>query len=370
MTEATLTPSTSQTYRADTLAVTRALGASCGAYAVLDQYGVIDVAGADALAFLHNQLTNDVSHLPPDQSALGGYCSPKGRLIASFLYWLLVGEPGNTSAADVRANAPADVPAVPAVSGVRLLISADIREAIQKRLSMFVLRSKVKLTDATPTLGIIGLAALSSQADALRAVLVQNGLTVPEQIRARTEHAGRTLIRLPDAAGAERYLLLVAHESVTALSTALEASLTRIDAPTWDWLDIQSGEPRITAATQDSFVPQMINFEALGGVNFRKGCYPGQEIVARSQYRGTVKRRATIASAQAAKPGDEIFDAADPLQPCGQVVNVAPSPAGDFICLVELKLSISADARLHIAATDGPSLTVLGLPYALPDLNA
>jgi folate-binding protein YgfZ len=359
MTEATLTPSTSQTYRADALAVTRALGASRGAYAVLDQYGVIDAAGADALDFLHNQLTNDVSHLQPDQSALGGYCSPKGRLIASFLYWLQVGEPGNTSAADV-----------PAVSGVRLLISADIREAIQKRLSMFVLRSKVKLTDATPTLGIIGLAALSSQADALRAVFVQNGLTVPEQIRGRTEHAGRTLVRLPDAAGAERYLLLVAHESVTALSTALEASLTRIDAPTWDWLDIQSGEPRITAATQDSFVPQMINFEALGGVNFRKGCYPGQEVVARSQYRGTVKRRATIASAQAAKPGDEIFDAADPLQPCGHVVNVAPSPAGDFICLVELKLSISADARLHIAATDGPGLTVLGLPYALPDLNA
>jgi len=117
-------------------------------------------------------------------------------------------------------------------------------------------------------------------------------------------------------------------------------------------------------------VPQMINFEALGGVNFRKGCYPGQEIVARSQYRGTVKRRATIARAQAAKAGDEIFDAADPLQPCGHVVNAAPSPMGDFLCLVELKLSISADAQLHVAANDGPSLTVQGLPYALPDLNA
>ena len=362
MTETTLaplSPAAPTPYQADVRAVTQVLGSASGAYSLLDQFGVIDAIGLDSLEFLHNQLTNDVTHLAPDVSALGGYCSPKGRLIASFLYWLQSAKPGDV--------APGD--AAPAIPGVRLLISADIREAIQKRLSMFVMRSKVKLSDATPALGIIGLAALGSQAEALRTVLTQHGLSVPAHVRGRTESAAGTLIRLPDAAGAERYLLLIPRDGLAAFSEALDATLSRIDATTWDWLDIQSGEPRITALTQDSFVPQMINFEALGGVNFRKGCYPGQEVVARSQYRGTIKRRATIAGASAAKAGDEIFDAADPVQPCGHVINAAPSPEGGYLCLVELKLAISADAQLHVGAIDGPVLSVEGLPYALPDLD-
>jgi tRNA-modifying protein YgfZ len=124
--------------------------------------------------------------------------------------------------------------------------------------------------------------------------------------------------------------------------------------------------PRVVAATVEQFVPQMINLEAVGGVNFQKGCYPGQEIVARSQYRGTLKRRAMLYASQAvAAPGQEVFAADDPAQPAGMVVNAAPAGAGTGLALVEVKLS-AADAVLHLGAPDGPRLSARPLPYTLP----
>ncbi|MCY0388118.1 folate-binding protein [Robbsia sp. Bb-Pol-6] len=327
-----------------------------GAYALLDQFGILDATGPDAADFLHKQLTNEVAHLGPDAAALGGLCSPKGRLIASFLYWR------ETVAAQPDAPAGSE--------RVRLVLAADIREAIQKRLSMFVLRAKVALGDATPTLALLGLTARTDDAAALLSTLGAHFGTVPETVRERREGAVGTLIRLPDAAGYLRFLWALPRPACDALRPALDETLAPMSAAHWDWLDVQSGEPRITAATQDRFVPQMVNFEAIGGVNFRKGCYPGQEIVARSQYRGTVKRRATLGHAAAAQAGDEVFDAGDPLQPCGHVVNAAPAPGGGVDCLVELKLSLLADASVHVGSVAGPRLTVRGLPYALPDLSA
>lgn len=351
-----------------------------GAYALLDQFGIIDAVGADAADFLHKQLTNDVAHLSADAAAIGGLCSPKGRLIASFLYWR------EDAAAPAAASADAG-PAADTASGtqaggataaarpadgerVRLVLAADIREAIQKRLSMFVLRAKVTLSDATPTLALLGLGARAGDAMALRDVLGAHFDALPEDVRGRRTSAAGTLIRLPDAAGHVRYLWALPRPALDALLPVLDRTLAPMSTASWDWLDVRSGEPRITAATQDRFVPQMINFEAIGGVNFRKGCYPGQEIVARSQYRGTVKRRATLGHAAAAQAGDEVFDVADPLQPCGHIVNGACAPAGGVDCLVELKLSLTADASIHVGSVTGPRLTVLGLPYALPDLSA
>lgn len=329
--------------------------APTGAFAVLDQFGVIDAIGIDAQDFLHKQLTNDVDHLSVDAAAIGGLCSPKGRLLASFLYWRQVA--GTPEAPD-------------AANGIRLLLAADLREAIQKRLSMFVLRAKVKLSDATPQVGLIGLSVEAGQTAPLHKALGEAFETLPDAVRSRVDSSIGTLIRVPDAAGYARYLLAVPRDTLDAVLAKLEAQLPRIASALWDWLDIRSGEPRITTATQDAFVPQMINFEALGGVNFRKGCYPGQEIVARSQYRGTVKRRATVAHAAAAQSGEEVFDLADPLQPCGHIVNAAPAPGGGVDCLVELKLALADDADLHVGSVEGPALRVQGLPYALPELTA
>ncbi|TDV17313.1 YgfZ/GcvT domain-containing protein [Paraburkholderia caballeronis] len=310
-----------------------------GAYAVLPQFGVIDANGDDAAAFLHGQLTNDIQHLDVTGARLAGYCSPKGRLLASFLTW----KTGET---------------------IRLLVSKDVQAAVQKRLSMFVLRAKAKLVDASDALLVVGFAgdvrgALAGQFDAL-----------PDGVHVTVDDPTGTLIRVPDAAGRLRYLWVGPKEAVEARLAALGGALTRVPPAVWDWLDIRAGEPRITQPASEQFVPQMVNYDVLGGVNFRKGCYPGQEVVARSQYRGTIKRRTSLASVAAdpanAHAGVELFHSDDPGQPCGMVVNAAAAPDGGVDLLAEIKLAALEAGTVHLGSADGPALRFLPLPYALP----
>ncbi|SAL61590.1 folate-binding protein YgfZ [Caballeronia peredens] len=308
---------------------------NAGAYMPLAQFGVIDVKGEDAASFLHSQITNDVQHLDASTARLAGYCSPKGRLLGSFLMW---------RTADT----------------VRLLIARDVQSAVQKRLSMFVLRAKAKLSDATPEVAAIGFAgdvraALSGIFDAL-----------PDGVHVKVEGPHGALIRVPDAAHRPRFLWVGPKAEVEAQLAKLDEKLTRVPESMWDWLDIHAGEPRITQATVEQFVPQMVNFDVLGGVNFKKGCYPGQEIVARSQYRGTIKRRTALAHADTAAAGVELFHSDDPGQPCGLVVNAAPAEGGGVDCLVEIKLAALASGSVHVGAADGPALTFVPLPYAFP----
>ncbi|BBP96232.1 folate-binding protein [Burkholderia sp. SFA1] len=308
---------------------------TAGAYMPLTQFGVIDVKGEDAAAFLHTQITNDVQHLDASTARLAGYCSPKGRLLGSFLMWRTA-------------------------EAVRLLIAQDVQAAVQKRLSMFVLRSKVKLTDATPETAAVGFAgdvraALSGIFDAL-----------PDGVHVKVEGPHGSLIRVPDAAHRPRFLWVGPKVDVEAQLAKLEGKLARVPEAMWDWLDIHAGEPRITHATVEQFVPQMVNFDVLGAVNFKKGCYPGQEIVARSQYRGTIKRRTALAHAESATPGAELFHSDDPGQPCGLVVNVAPGEGGGVDCLVEVKLAALDSGTVHVGSASGPALAFVPLPYAFP----
>ncbi|SAL65667.1 folate-binding protein YgfZ [Caballeronia terrestris] len=308
---------------------------TAGAFMPLTQFGVIDVKGDDAASFLHTQLTNDVQHLDASTARLAGYCSPKGRLLASFLMW--------------RTG-----------DAVRLLIAHDVQAPVQKRLSMFVLRAKAKLIDVTAEVGAIGFAgdvraALSGIFDAL-----------PDGVHVKVEGPHGALIRVPDAAHRPRFLWVGPKADIEAHLEKLDAKLTRASPELWNWLDIHAGEPRITQATSEQFVPQMVNFDVLGGVNFKKGCYPGQEIVARSQYRGTIKRRTALAHAEAAAPGDEVFHSDDPGQPSGLVINVAPAETGGVDCLVEIKLAALDNGSVHVGSASGPALTFLPLPYAFP----
>ena len=299
--------------------------------------GLIRVSGDDAGTFLHSQLTNAVEDLVPGTARLAGYCSPKGRLIASFLMWR-----------------DAD--------GIVLQLSADIQPTIQKRLSMFVLRAKAKLADATPALAVLGVAGAKA-ADAL----AQAGLTAPDAPWSTAASDAGTVIRLPDGAGLPRWQVVVATERAEQVKAALSASLAGVQPDVWDWLDIRAGLPRIAAATQEQFVPQMVNFELIGGVNFRKGCYPGQEVVARSQYRGTLKRRMWLVRGEGGTPAaaTEIFRPAEPEQPCGMIVNAAPAPQGGWEGLAELKID-AAGGPLHAGAADGPALQTGALPYEVP----
>ena len=309
------------------------------AFTILDQFAIIDAHGADAASFLHTQLSNDVESLASGTARLAGYCTAKGRLLASMLIW----RTGET---------------------IRMLASADLAPGLVKRLSMFVLRAKAKLADVSAThvaVGIVGNAthALSTVFPAF-----------PDTVHGVVSSEAGSLIRVPDApAGRERFIWVATREQFDTLSPGLSSAIAEVPPSIWDWLDIHAGEPRVTAATLEQFVPQMINFEVLGGINFKKGCYPGQEIVARSQYRGTIKRRTTLAHVASAKAGDEVFDAAEPDQPCGMIVNAAPARDGGVDCLVEIKLASLDSASIHVGSADGPALQFLPLPYALPTEN-
>jgi folate-binding protein YgfZ len=319
-----------------------------GAFMPLDQFGVIDAIGDDAASFLHGQLTNDVQHLDAASARLAGYCSPKGRLLASMLTWRV-----------------ADT--------IRLLVSRELTAAVQKRLSMFVLRAKAKLADATDSVAVVGFAG------DVRAPLSRLFDALPDGVHVHVAGPAGSLIRVPDAAARPRYLWIGPKALVQERLTALEAELVRVSPAVWDWLDIHAGEPRITQAVIEQFVPQMINFDVIGGINFRKGCYPGQEVVARSQYRGTIKRRMALAHVEldggsasgdtagnAVHPGVELFHADDPSQPCGMVVNSAAAPRGGFDLLAEIKLAALESGAVHLGAADGPVLAFQPLPYALP----
>ncbi|WP_109482655.1 folate-binding protein YgfZ [Paraburkholderia sp. C35] len=312
---------------------------SAGAFMPLPQFGVIDVTGDDAAAFLHGQLTSDTQHLAAATARLAGYCAAKGRLLASFLVWC---------------NG----------DSIRMLVSKDVQATVQKRLSMFVLRAKAKLSDASGDTLAIGLAG------DVRAALSGVFDAIPDGVHVKVDGPAGSLVRVPDAAGRLRYVWVGPKAEVEARLPALEAKLRRVSPAVWDWLDIRAGEPRITQRVVEQFVPQMINFDVLGGVNFRKGCYPGQEVVARSQYRGTIKRRMSLANVagetDSVLPGAELFHSGDPGQPCGMLVNTAAAPDGGVDALVEIKLAALEDGSVHLGAADGPALAFLPLPYALP----
>ncbi|KAB0646060.1 folate-binding protein, partial [Burkholderia territorii] len=175
---------------------------------------------------------------------------------------------------------------------------------------------------------------------------------------------------VPDAAGRKRYLWIGPRAEVDARLAALAGTLPVVSPAVWDWLDVRAGEPRITQPAVEQFVPQMVNFDVIGAVNFRKGCYPGQEVVARSQYRGTIKRRTALAhvagETDTVHAGVELFHSDDPGQPCGMIVNAAAAPAGGVDALVEIKLAALDTGTVHLGSADGAALAFDALPYAWP----
>ena len=304
--------------------------------------GVIAVEGEEAEDFLHNQLTSDIHGLDHSHACLAGYCSPKGRLLASLLVWR---------------------------DAERLYLACpkEILPAIQKRLQMFVLRSKVKLSDVSQSKVLLGLAQVDPT------LLSEAFASVPEQPYGMVINSDHSLIRLPNSHATQRHLWMTDLASAPAVWQKLKSKMQVAPTAWWRWTEIQAGTPQIMLATQEKFVPQMINFELIGGVNFRKGCYPGQEIVARSQYLGKLKRRMLLAHCEQqghlqVKSGDEIFSEEDPSQPCGMVVNAESSPDGRIDCLIEIKLE-TRQQKLRLHAATGALLQLDHLPYALPELE-
>jgi len=301
---------------------------SISGVARLTDRGVIRARGADAGKFLQGQLTNDVLTLAPGAARLAGFCSAKGRLQASFIVW----RGGDDE--------------------YLLSCPLSILAPTLKRLSMFVLRAQCRLSDASAEVELVGVAGPPAAA--------MLGAAPPWS---RSDRAGATLIRLPDAVGLAR--CLVAAPAGSEVDVAAAPAMT---LDTWRWLEVESGIVMIEAATVDRFVPQMVNFELVGGVDFQKGCYPGQEVVARSQYRGTTKRRTFLFDCETLpEAGQDVFSGAGPAEAVGTVANAAPhpeQPGGS--ALIELRLAALDAGALHLGAPQGASLRQRELPYSVP----
>jgi hypothetical protein len=300
---------------------------------VLSHWGVIRAQGSDAATFLHGQLTQDVAHLDASHARLAGYCSPKGRLLASFVIWS------------------------PRAGEVLLACHASVLAATLKRLSMFVMRAQCRLTDASADVCLVGVMgqgardATSGMADWGR----------------RVDAEGVDWIKLPEVHGVTRAWQV--HTSSAAPTCAPSQVESALDA--WRCMEVDSGIAIIESSTTDAFVPQMLNFELIGAVNFQKGCYPGQEVVARSQYRGTAKRRTFLFDCpEPLAAGDDVFHAEDASQPAGKVVVACRAPvdsaSGLHHALVEVKLAAMRHGSLHVGTVDGPRLVQRTLPYAVP----
>jgi folate-binding protein YgfZ len=284
----------------------------------LAHFSLLRVSGADAMPFLQGQLTCDLQQVTPGKACFGGYCSPQGKLLATF----------------VLIMTPSDY---------LMLVPGDLAEPLLQRLRKFVLRSRasLELESELRALGVGGPAAAGLLAEAVG--------PVPENALETVQHPSATLVRLPGPG----FLALSAAGGPASLWASLAARVTPAGSAAWDWLHVQAGIPWITAASQDAFLPQMVGLDAIGGVSFEKGCYPGQEIVARTHYRGEVKRRLARGHVDApARAGDRLLSSSGG-EPRGTVLNAAPAPAGGFDLLVVVQVA-DAGELLRVATPSGP----------------
>lgn len=292
---------------------------------LLPHLGVIGVEGDDAASFLHGQLTQDFAALGLSEARLAAFCTAKGRMQASFVGF-------KRSHGDIL-----------------LVVSRDILAPTLKRLSMFVLRAKAKLRDATAEFELYGLAGEPAEGIA----------PASQQPWTRTQAGNASVVRLYPADGRARSLWVAPAGDAAAAGPGLSHEH-------WLWGEVRSGVATITAPIVEAFVPQMLNYESVGGVNFKKGCYPGQEVVARSQFRGTLKRRAYLVRSPAAlQAGQEVFHESDAGQPCGLVAQAAAAPGGGWDAIVSIQISASQGGRLSAGGPEGPALSLQPLPYPL-----
>lgn len=300
----------------------------------LSHLGLIQASGEESQSFLQGQFTNDVRKVNPAQAQLSGWCSPKGRLLANFLLWQS--------------------------GGYYLQLPAELQPAILKRLGMFKLRSKVTLHEAQDDVVRFGVAGKMAES-----ILSSQVGVLPQADFGVVSTDGTLIIRMPG----DRFELVVPLDKAQPLWTALAKQARPVGCNAWQWLELRAGVPVVTPATQEHFVPQMVNLEAIGGVSFQKGCYPGQEIVARTQYLGKLKRRMYLAHLDVnvpPQPGDELYSPELEGQASGTIVNAETAPGGGYDVLAVLQIGSAESNDVHLKALDGPRLGLTPLPYPVP----
>jgi folate-binding protein YgfZ len=301
----------------------------------LSQFGVLKVSGEEAQGFLHNLFSSDVNALTPQQALPSSFNTAKGRALSTLLIW----------------RSPTEF---------FLQLPHSLAAPIQKKLSIYVLRAKVKIEDASESIVCLGLSGANAATVLQKhfSALPQNSLDVVHQ-------DDISLIRL----AAERFQINIPAPQASALWQKLCADAAPTGSPCWDWLNIMAGIPVILPQTQEQFVPQMANLDLTGAVDFKKGCYPGQEIVARMQYLGKNKRRMYLAhvyAETAPQAGNELFSMEMEGQACGMVVNAQASPNGGYDMLAVVQIASHDTFPVHLGALTGSRLEFKPLPYPLP----
>jgi tRNA-modifying protein YgfZ len=298
---------------------------------------LICARGADAGSFLQGQLTNDVLLMKESEARLAAWCTAKGRMLVSFIVWK---------------NSPEEF---------YLLLSSDLLAVTLKRLKMFVLRAKCELSDVTAQYSVLG--CVGEAAETMNLGAISAGF-----MPANSPNPLEKAVLLPPG-WLEGKAIARALQVTPTTEPVAAPDAQQLDV--WNALEVTSGIARITAAVSEAFVPQMLNYESVGGVNFKKGCYPGQEVVARSQFRGTLKRRAYLVSCAAPlQAGQEVFHSDDPEQPCGLVAQACIDLRGQseaWLAIVSMQTSAASGGSLRAGSARGAELTLQFLPYALLD---
>jgi folate-binding protein YgfZ len=307
----------------------------------LSHFGILRVSGDDSESFLQSLLSNDIRDVTSVRGQLSSLSSAKGRVLATMLVW--------------REGAT-----------FMLQMPKALCEAVRNKLAIYKLRAKVNIGEVSDDTVSIGLSG--NRAPEILRMLLGNPPVAPLETTSITEGE---VIKI----GETRWQLTTRMDYATMLWNELASHARAVGSICWDWLNIRSGIPVILPQTQDRFVAQMINLELVGGVNFKKGCYPGQEIVARTQYLGKLKRRMYLAhlEIQSAvhgdipQPGDELFSVDMQGQASGMIVNAAPAPGGGYDVLASMQISSMETAAVHWKSLGGPTIHILPLPYAVPN---
>ena len=303
----------------------------------LSHLGLLEISGADAVTFLQGQVTNDVSLLNGSNAHYSAYCNPKGRMLALFL-------------------------AFAHYDHLHLQFNRELLEPTMRRLKMYVMRSKVEIKDVSDSIIKFGLNG--PQAASMLASVFSK---IPTQDYELVSLENGATLKLPSVNGDARFEIFTDSTNAPVIWDALKNNCQIVEKPHWDWLEIQAGIPDVELKTQEQFVPQMLNLDILNGINFKKGCYTGQEIVARTHYLGTVKRRTYLAeiaaesqSDIAPQAGDKVLDSS--LNEVGQIVRIAPNIANGFDALIEMRIEAQQAGRIYWNNT---LISNKNLPYLL-----
>jgi len=295
----------------------------------LSHLGLLQIEGADAFTFLQGQVTNDVKQLDGHRAHYTGYCNPKGRLLALFL-------------------------AFSHQNHVHLQMPKTLIESVAKRLKMYVMRSKVEIQDVSESVIKIGLNGPNAT-ESLSTLFT----VIPQNAYELVTLDNTVIVKLPG--DKPRFEIFTDIGNAPAIWNTLSQAAKTVDASYWEWLEIQAGIPEVYPSTQEEFVPQMLNLDLLDGINFKKGCYTGQEIVARTHYLGTIKRRTQLAHINT-RPnvGDDVLNGNQ--ESIGKIVRCAPAPNNGYDVLAELRLESMEAGQLLV---EGNPLSIQQLPYKI-----